>query len=54
MNNLSIEEKEIYKIDNKEFTVITKVSNDCLNKDKLIKLIAGYAMQELKQEDWWN
>lgn len=51
MNNLSIEEKEIYKLDNKEFTVITKVSNNCLNKEKLLKLIAGYAMKELREED---
>lgn len=52
MNNFNIEEKEIYRVDNKEFIVTTKISDNCLNKDKLIKLIARYAMQELKQEDW--
>lgn len=51
MDGLNNEKKEIYEIDNKKFTVITRVSNDNLGKDKLVKLIAGYAMQELRKED---
>lgn len=51
MDGLNKEKKEICEIDNKKFTVITRVSNDSLEKDKLVKLIAGYAMQELRQED---
>lgn len=52
MEDLYNEEKEIYEVDNKKFTVITRVSNNNFSKDKLIRLIAGYAMQELRQEDF--
>lgn len=51
MENANIEEKEIYEVNNKEYTVITKVSNDVLNKESLKKLICNYAMKEL-QEDY--
>ena len=51
MELLRNEIKETYTLDDKEYTVITRVSNNSLGKDKLVKLIAGYAMQELRQED---
>lgn len=52
MDDLNKEEKEIYEVDNKKFTVISRVSNNNFNKDKLVRLIANYAMQELRQEDF--
>lgn len=51
MDKLNKVKEEIFEINNKKFAVITRVSKENLGKDKLIKLIAGYAMQELKQED---
>lgn len=52
MNNSSyIEEKEIIKINNKNFTVITRISENSLSKESLIKLIVEYAMRELEQEE---
>lgn len=52
MKNLNSEQKEIFEIGNKKYTVITKKSKESLDKEKLIKLIVGYAMQEIKQEDF--
>ena len=48
MDSENIEEKEIYEINNKKYTVITKVSKNSLSKEKLKKLICNYAMKELK------
>ena len=46
-----IEEKEIIKINNKEYTVITRCSKDSLSKESLIKLIIAYVIRQLRQED---
>ncbi len=51
MEILDNEIRETYTLENKEYTVITRICNNRLGKDKLIKLIAGYAMQELRQEE---
>lgn len=48
MENLKNEEREICEIDNKKFTVITRISNDSIGKDKLVKLIAEYVLRELR------
>ena len=47
----NIEEQEIYTIENKKYNVITRVTNQKLSKDNLIKLIAGYGIQELQSEN---
>ena len=47
MENLKNEECEICEIGNKKFTVITRISDNSLEKDKLIKLIVEYAFREL-------
>lgn len=39
-------------IDNKEYKVITKESENCLGKDKLVQLILNYALRELRNEDF--
>ena len=51
MDRANIEEKEICEINNKKYTVITRTAKECLDKDRLVKLICNYAMNELKQED---
>ena len=51
MDKANIEEKEICEINNKKYTVITITSKESLNKERLVKLICNYAMNELKQED---
>ena len=48
MENLKLEEKEIYEVDSKKYTVITRVSENCLGKESLKKLICNYAMRELQ------
>ena len=48
MDEKHIEEQEIYTIDNKEYNVITRVTENKLTKDSLIKLIARYGIQELQ------
>lgn len=48
MENLKNEEREICEINNKKFTVITRISDNSLGKDKLVKLIAEYVLQELR------
>lgn len=50
-NTTYIEEKEIIKINNKEYTVITRISKDSLSKESLIKLIVRYVIRQLGQED---
>ena len=47
MENSKLEEKEIYEVDNKKYTVITRISENCLSKESLKKLICNYAMREL-------
>lgn len=42
-----IEEKEVIKINNKEYTVITRCTKDSLSKESLIKLIVDYVIREL-------
>ena len=51
MNENNVEEKEIYTIDNKEYNVITIVTNSKLSKDSLVRLIARYGIQELQSEE---
>lgn len=46
----NIENKETVEINNKQYTVISKRSKDVFSKDRLIKLIANYAMAELQKE----
>ena len=45
---LEKEDKEKYKINNTEYTVISKKTENSLGKEKLIDLIVNYAIQELK------
>ena len=40
MENSKLEEKEIYEVDSKKYTVITRISENCLSKESLKKLIA--------------
>ena len=43
MENSKLEEKEIYEI--------TRISENCLSKESLKKLICNYAMRELQEND---
>ncbi len=43
------EEREIVEIDNIKYTVISRKSKEVLGKDKLVKLIAKYALMEFKK-----
>ncbi len=45
---LEKEDKEIYTINNTEYTVISKKTENSMGKEKLIDLIVNYAIQELK------
>lgn len=45
---LEKEDKEIYIINNTEYTVISKKTENSMGKEKLIDLIVNYAIQELK------
>ena len=45
---LEKEDKEIYTINNTEYTVISKTTENSMGKEKLIDLIVNYAIQELK------
>ena len=38
-------------VDSKKYTVITRVSENCLGKESLKKLICNYAMRELQEND---
>ena len=51
MENTKLEKKEIYEVDNKKYTVITRVSENCLSKESLKKLLCNYAMRELQEND---
>lgn len=44
------EEREIVEIDDKKYTVISRKSKEVFSKDKLVKLIAKYALMELKKD----
>lgn len=48
---LKKEDKEIYTINNTEYTVISKKTENSLGKEKLIDLIVNYAIQELKHPE---
>mgnify|MGYP001863740254 FL=1 len=48
---LEKEDKEIYTINNTEYTVISKKTENSLGKEKLIDLIVNYAIQELKHPE---
>lgn len=49
-----IKDKEIVKINNKEFLVTTSITEKSLSKESLIKLIVEYAMRELEQEELFD
>ena len=51
MDNSKLEEKEIDEVDSKKYTVITRISENCLSKESLKKLICNYAMRELQEND---
>ena len=48
---LEKEDKEIYTINNTEYTVISKKTENSMGKEKLIDLIVNYAIQELKHPE---
>lgn len=48
MNKFNIEEREIYTIGNKKYNVIVRTTKEMLSKEKLIKLIVEYGIQELE------
>lgn len=50
MSKLHIEEKEVIKINNKEYSVITKISEQSLPKENLIKLVMEYAIKYIEGE----
>lgn len=50
-NLIYVEEKENIKINNKNFSVVTRIPKKSLSKESLINLIVEYAMRELNQED---
>ncbi len=51
MEEEKCEKPEIYTIDNKNYNVITRVTNQRLSKENLIKLITRYGIQELQSEN---
>ena len=51
MENSKLEEKEIYEVDSKKYTVITRISENCLSKESLKKLICNNAMREFQEKD---
>ncbi len=51
MEEEKCEKTEIYTIDNKNYNVITRVTNQKLSKENLIKLITRYGVQELQSEN---
>lgn len=51
MENTKMEKKEIYEVNNKKYTVITRVSENCLSKESLKKLLCNYAIRELQEND---
>lgn len=44
-----IEEKELFNVGNKQYTVITKVIDNCKSKDKLYEIFSLYALERLKK-----
>ena len=51
MEEEKCEKTEIYTIDNKNYNVITRVTNQKLSKENLIKLITRYGVQELQSKN---
>lgn len=49
MEELNLEEKQIVEIDNKKYTVISRNAKEVFSKEKLVKLIAKYALAELQK-----
>lgn len=50
MEKTILEEKQIIEVDNKKYTVISKKAKEVVSKEKLVKLIAKYALAELKKD----
>ena len=50
MEESNLEERQIVEIDNIKYTVISRKTNEVFSKDKLVKLIAKYALSELKKD----
>lgn len=45
-----IEDKQIVEIDNKQYTVISRKAKEVFSKEKLVKLIAKYAILEIQKD----
>lgn len=54
MDKVHIEEKEIIKVNNKEYMVTTKTIDNPMKKEDLIKLIVEYSIQNLEQDNMEN
>lgn len=50
MKKTIIEDKQIVEIDNKKYTVISRNSKEVYSKEKLVKLIAKYALDEIQKD----
>ncbi len=50
MKKTHIEEKETIIVNNKEYSVITKISENALPRKSLIKLSVDYAIQNLEED----
>ena len=46
----NLEERQIVEIDNTKYTVISRKAKEVFSKDKLVKLIAKYALAELQKD----
>lgn len=52
MESKNNEKKEIYTVKGKSYTVITKVTEEKISKEDLIKLIVQYGLEKLQREDY--
>ena len=43
-----IEEREMFEVGNKQYTVITKVIENCKSDEKLYELLSLYVLNKLK------
>jgi type III secretory pathway component EscR len=50
MEETNLEEKQIVEIDNIKYTVISRKAKEVFSKDKLVRLIAKYALSELQKD----
>ena len=50
MEKTVLEEKQIIEVDNKKYTVISRKAKEVFSKEKLVKLIAKYALAELQKD----